>query len=77
MLNSVATIIRGAATLTVSHCGRCNLLLKRTCLISPYHVRVTISSSTPLRGLEEFFPPLTGKPSDVVIDAEKSGEALQ
>ena len=74
MLRSVVVLIRVASRQTISHCGGCNLLLKRLCPFNPYHARVSISSSSLLRGLEEFFPPLTGKPSDVVEDAEKSGE---
>ena len=38
------------------------------------HFASTFSTSSPLRGLEEFFPPLTGDPNDLVEESEKAGQ---
>ena len=40
-----------------------------------FHLNSTcFSTSSPLRGLEEFFPPLTGNPDDLVEESEKAGQ---
>ena len=38
------------------------------------HSTSTFSSSSPLRGLEEFFPPITDNPTDLVEESEKAGQ---
>lgn len=39
-----------------------------------FYLHSAFSTSLPLRGLEEFFPPLTDNPSDLVEDSEKAGQ---
>ena len=47
--------------------------------INRFHLNSTscFSTSSPLRGLEEFFPPLTGNPDDLVEESEKAGQLKQ
>lgn len=39
-----------------------------------FHLCSAFSISSPLRGLQEFFPPLTDNPSDLVEESEKAGQ---
>ena len=39
-----------------------------------FHLCSAFSTSSPLRGLEEFFPPLTNNTSDLVEESEKAGQ---
>ena len=39
-----------------------------------FYLHSAFSTSPPLRGLEEFFPPLTDNPADLVEESEKAGQ---
>ena len=39
-----------------------------------FYLHSAFSTSSPLRGLEEFFPPLTDNPTDLVEESEKAGQ---
>ena len=39
-----------------------------------FYLHPAFSTSSPLRGLEEFFPPLTDNPTDLVEESEKAGQ---
>ena len=39
-----------------------------------FYLYPAFSTSSPLRGLEEFFPPLTDNPTDLVEESEKAGQ---
>ena len=41
-----------------------------------FRLHSAFSTSSPLRGLEEFFPPLTDNPSDLVEESEKAGQFI-
>lgn len=38
------------------------------------YLHSTFTTSSSLNGLEEFFPPLTGNPTDLVEELEKAGQ---
>lgn len=41
--------------------------------VNRFYLQHTFSTSSSLRGLEEFFPPLTNDPNDLVEESEKAG----
>ena len=49
-------------------------LANQRLLVNRLYLHSTFSTSSSLRGLEEFFPPLTDNPSDLVEESEKAGQ---
>lgn len=71
MIRSIPNLIPSLRRLATVQSGVHRSLLGNG--VNRFYIRSTFSTSSPLRGLEEFFPPLTDNPADLVEESEKAG----
>ena len=64
-------LITSLRQIVATHCGLHRLLGNG---VNRFYMHSNFSTSSSLRGLEEFFPPLTNNPADLVEESEKAGQ---